>query len=187
MSNSRVALIRRLVSRSTNNFSVIGLVWGFLQASTIIGSGAFGYLLGHNNVDLASSFGIIQSPVDQFLVFLIFIFSLLSGYALRDPEKSIKALLISQLTAVFPIISLLYLSSSIFPSVAASVYAAGLVILSFILGMIGCLVGAISGEFLFSLRRTYRFSLNNYTLVLVAILLLVMALGSVVFVGDLNR
>jgi hypothetical protein len=81
----------------------------------------------------------------------------------------------------------LYLSSSIFPSVAASVYAAGLVILSFILGMIGCLVGAISGEFLFSLRRTYRFSLNNYTLVLVAILLLVMALGSVVFVGDLNR
>jgi len=179
-------LIRRLVSRSTNNFSVIGLVWGFLQASAIILSGALGYLLGHN-VDLRSSFGIVQSPVDQFLVFLIFIFSLLSGYALRDPEKSIKALLISQLAAVLPIISLLYLSSSIFPWVASSVYAAGLVILFFILGMIGCLVGSISGEFLFRLRRTYRFSLNNYTLVLVTVLLLVLALGGAVFVGSLNR
>src|SRR5713101_4944865 len=189
MSNPIVSAVRRFATLYGDRSWVVGLVWGFLEASMLIAGGYFGYLLGH----VLWSYGIIQTPVDQFLVFLMFIIALLSGYALRDPEKSIKAFLISQVVAFFPIFSLLYLSPSTFHSVDSSayafdpsVYAAGLVVLSFVLGMAGCLVGSLSGEPLSHMHRTYHVSLNNYRLVLIAILLLVLALGSAAFVDSLN-
>jgi hypothetical protein len=174
MSTSRRATVRRFVAWSGNKFSIVGLVWGSLELSIILVGALFGYLLGRVDQGLYINSGATASR-NQFLVFLVFIISILSGYSLRDLEKSVKALLVSQFTAFFTLLWVWYLSPSIFPSVYAPLYAMGLAVDFFILGLFGCLVGSASGAYLFRLSRTYRYSLNNYRLVLIAILFFVLA------------
>ncbi len=140
-----------------SNALLVGVLWGLLELSVLVIGVEVGITFGNGYFARTG-----QDLGLQLIILLVLAISLGIGFYLKEIETSIKALLLAQLVAfLFFSLILPYPKSNLGSSLSdpmsdqfglALVFLIGIVFATFIVGLVGSIIGAFLGEW--NARRT---------------------------------